>query len=442
VRVAVSTLVDDGRALVDVMVRIDEGAQQVLADVAVSGADITSPGVIARALELEPGDPASPIDLPHAEKRLYDTGVFRTASVAFEPVGENDDGVQPVRAEVTLSELSPFRFRYGFRLNDDMGPAEAGRETRPALVVDLLRRNLFGRAVSAGAAGQVEPDRRLARGVVSLPRLLGLPLMTSFFLTTSRQSFTPEGETPFVEDESSVTAEQRLRPTSSTSVSYGYTFSRTHVFEPTPVAGLPGLELLARVARLTGTFAWDRRDDPFNAREGWFHSSGLEYGPASLGSDLRFLKYLGQHYYFKTIGRNISLASGVRLGLGRGFGQDLIRSEKFYAGGGTSVRGFAEDGIGGADFLGDPVGGNGMLILNEEMRFPIFKWFRGVAFVDAGNVFPTVTDFSLADLASGAGVGVRVDSPVGLLRIDLGVPLTDRERERAARWYFGIGHAF
>ena len=138
----------------------------------------------------------------------------------------------------------------------------------------------------------------------------------------------------------------------------------------------------------------------------------------------------------------MGLASGARIGLGRGFGQDLIRSEKFYAGGGTTIRGFAEDGIGEVDFLGDPIGGNSMLILNQELRFPVYRWFRGVTFMDAGNVFPTAGDFTLTDLEAGGGVGVRFDSPMGLLRVDFGVPFTDRKRQRSSRWYFGIGHAF
>ena len=145
VRVAVSAVVDDERSRVDVVLRVDEGVQQVLADVAVEGAIVTDASVIDRALDLEIGEPASVTDLPLAEKRLYDTGVFRTAGIAFEPIGANGTDVQQVRAHVTLSELRPYRFRYGFRLNDDMSPSDAGRETRPALVVDLLRRNLFGR---------------------------------------------------------------------------------------------------------------------------------------------------------------------------------------------------------------------------------------------------------------------------------------------------------
>src|SRR4030095_7170281 len=112
---------------------------------------------------------------------------------------------------------------------------------------------------------------------------------------------------------------------------------------------------------LTGTYAWDTRDDPTNASRGWFHSSGTEYGVEALGSDLRFIRYLAQQYYFKRVSTRVVLASALRVGAGRGLGQELIRSERFFAGGGTSVRGFAEDALGERSVLGDPTGGHALL---------------------------------------------------------------------------------
>ena len=443
VKVSVETTVDDTRAQVAVTLDIVEGRQHVFAEIDVTGAKLTSSRVVERALKLEPGLPVNVRDVYRAEKRLYDTGVFRLADIALAPAeGDTAAATRPVRAAVSLQEYPPYRLRYGLRLNDEVGPAEADGEVRPALVIDLLRRNLFGRAISAGIAGQLESDRRLARGVFALPRLFGLPVTTSFFVTTARQDFAPEGGTPFVEDESSVAAEQRFTPAPRMAVTYGYNFSRTHVFESTPIPGIPALDLRAKVARLTGTYAWDRRDDRLDAVDGWFHSSGVEVGTAALGSDLRFVKYLAQQHYFRPVRRGVVFASAFRLGLGHGFDQDLIPSEKFYAGGATSVRGFAEDGLGEIDFLGEPRGGNSMMLFNQELRFPVFGWARGVAFLDAGNVFPRAADISVADLAVGTGVGVRIHSPFGLVRIDFGVPLTNRRRQPAGRWYIGLGHAF
>jgi outer membrane protein assembly factor BamA len=310
--------------------------------------------------------------------------------------------------------------------------------------VDLLRRNLFGRAVTVGAAGQLESDRRLARGIVALPRLFGWPLTTNLFVTASHEDFTPEAGTPFVEDLSAITAEQRFTVSPRMVVTYGYNYSHSHIFEPEADSefGIPRLDLRARVARLTGTYAWDRRDDPFSPQDGWFHASGFEVGARSLGSDLRFVRYLAQQQFYRRVRGDVVLASAVRLGVGRGFDQDLIPSERFFAGGGTSVRGFAEDALGAVDFFGDPTGGNGIVVLNQEVRFPLYGWLRGVGFVDAGNVFPRASGVSLTDLEVGTGGGLRIHSPFVLVRVDFGVPLTSRGRSRSGRWYFGIGHAF
>ena len=312
VRVTVTTTVDDTSGHVNLVLAVDEGRQQVLAGVDVKGAAITRRGVIDRALDVELGQPANQAEFLRAETRLYDTGAFRTADIALVPFEtETGDPVERVRAEVTLQELALYRFRYGFRVNDTVTPIEIDRELRPALVVDFLRRNLFGYAISAGAAGQLESDRRLLRGVVTLPRLFGLPVTTNFFATRSREDFTPEAQTPFVEDDSSITVEQRFMPSPRMAVTYGYDYSRSHIFAPDPLPGIPALDLQAKTARLTGTYAWDRRNDPFNPQDGWFHSSGVELGAKTLGSDLRFVKYLAQQHYYRTVGRRIGTGIGT-----------------------------------------------------------------------------------------------------------------------------------
>ena len=100
----------------------------------------------------------------------------------------------------------------------------------------------------------------------------------------------------------------------------------------------------------------------------------------------------------------------------------LVTSDRFFAGGGNSVRGYAEDAISPTDFFGIIVGGNALIVLNQEVRFPMFKYVRGVGFIDAGRAFETVGQMSLKKLAVGTGIGFRVDTPVVLLRFDMGVP--------------------
>jgi outer membrane protein assembly factor BamA len=179
-----------------------------------------------------------------------------------------------------------------------------------------------------------------------------------------------------------------------------------------------------------------------DATRGRLLSSTFEYGAAALGSDVRFAKYFLQHNDYRALGHGVVVATSGRLGLAAGYGQELILSERFYAGGGNSVRGFKEGSIGPIDALGDPAGGNALVVLSGELRFPVIGRLRGVGFLDAGNAFATIGDLDLSALRAGTGVGLRVQTPFALLRVDVGTPLARRPGESRARWFFSIGQSF
>jgi len=117
-------------------------------------------------------------------------------------------------------------------------------------------------------------------------------------------------------------------------------------------------------------------------------------------------------------------------------------SERFFAGGGYTIRGFAQNSVGPVGPGGEPLGGQAMLVINNEIRFPVFSIFDGAGFVDVGNVYPGVSDFSLTNVRSAAGVGLRVRTPWLLLRLDYGVKLDRRPGESLGRLFFAIGQAF
>ena len=114
------------------------------------------------------------------------------------------------------------------------------------------------------------------------------------------------------------------------------------------------------------------------------------------------------------------------------------------------MRGYSEDSLGPRDVDGLPLGGEALLVLNQEVRFPIYRWVNGVSFIDAGNILGNDEAFSWSEVKIGYGVGLRFDTPVGMLRVDFGIPgstLSTRVRPGAqqpqgGRWYFGIGHIF
>lgn len=463
-RLVVRQEVERDAATVAVDLAIDEGPQQVLGEIVVEGADRTRAGVIERALSLERGAPVDLSEWYQARRRLYQTGVFRRADV--EPVPVEADGpdagaertevvpeaaqsaapgprVEEVQARVSLVEWPLYRFRYGFQVTDDRSPESERRRVRPGVVFDLQRRNLIGIADSAGAAVRIENRRWLVRGFASAPRFFALPLTTNLFVTRSRETFGGGETLRFVTTRWDVAAEQRYRRGRAVSLNYGYRYEWNRTFDPARDPDDPfGLDITINIARLTSGIAIDTRDDPFDATRGWFHTSNVEYSSERLGSDLRFVKYLLQHYDYRPVGRGIVLASAARVGLSQGFGQEIVPSERFFAGGGNSVRGYAEDSLGERSFLGDPRGGEALLVLNQEVRFPIRGFVRGVAFADAGNVFANPARIALGELEVGVGAGLRLDTPFALLRIDYGVPVSRPRGERGARWFFSIGQAF
>ena len=153
-----------------------------------------------------------------------------------------------------------------------------------------------------------------------------------------------------------------------------------------------------------------------------------------------------QQYGFWSRG---SLVLAGRVMGGRTVGSDVPLDQRFLAGGATTVRGYGENALGPRDVFGLAVGGTELLILNQELRFPIHRWFRGVGFLDVGNTFDETYPFDWKELKIGYGAGLRLNSPIGLLRLDFAIPgSTISSSGRPAntfssgRWYFGIGHVF
>ena len=151
-----------------------------------------------------------------------------------------------------------------------------------------------------------------------------------------------------------------------------------------------------------------------------------------------------QYLRFQPLRRDWVWANAVRVGVAKGFaGQDLIPSEQFTAGGATTLRAFKQDR------LTSP--GNSLVILNTEMRVPLFWRFGGVGFLDIGNVYPTIKELNLFSERTGVdkalfryspGLGLRIMTPFVLVRFDVGMNLFARTGEPPRRYAFGIGQAF
>jgi len=418
-----------------------EGPQQVLQEVELTGRQITRSRVLTQALRFKVGKPVDLDEWTVARKRLYDTNVFRLVDIQPVPLGDPVNGVQPVKAVVTVEEYPPWSVRYGFQLEGERrAELDEFTSTRNAGVVGEVRNpNLLGRALTGGVFGMYQRDKRDATVFLATSRLFGWRARSTLYGFFARDRVRDEdgAEIVAVTDREGVSADQRWRARGFQIV-YGYRFERNHTRDPEPGNDPLPFNIVVNLAKLSSAIVFDRRDDPINSRKGSFSSFSIDQAALYLGSDVTNRKLLMQQFVFVPLGRLV-LASRVQAGFA--FGRDpLSFTDRFRAGGATSVRGFGEESLGPRNASGLPSGGDRLLILNQEVRFPMFRWASGVAFVDAGNIFAKGEDWN--GLKTGYGFGLRLDTPVGLLRGDVAFPSGRATASRSTRWYFGFGHIF
>src|SRR5262249_47686575 len=203
----------------------------------------------------------------------------------------------------------------------------------------------------------------------------------------------------------------------------------------------PGTQLVSSV---TPMLTLDRRDEPLDPSRGSYHQISVETGARFLGGDVQFVKgWLETRWFVNWPPRTVVALSG-RLGLAAPYGGTpaLLIQDRFFAGGASTVRGYREDRVGPLDSRGNPTGGNATAILNLEWRFPIWRWFGGAGFVDSRAGTPTLRDFGFRPFKAGTGGGLRIKTPVGPVRVDVGYALSPIPGESRTHVYVTVGNPF
>lgn len=491
----------EDRARADVAFTVAQGPQVFVEHVLIVGNEKTSTATIRREVTLGPGDPLSYAELTESQRRISGLGLFRRVRIA-----ELDHG-EPNRRDllVTVEEAPATTIGYGggveggqrLRRTEPGGPAKEVFEVAPRGFVEYGRRNLFGRnqtlnlfaraslrtrasttEVEEGEAelsGYTLRDYRVL-GTLRTPRLLGSAndlVVTGFLEQGLRSSFnfTRRG----------ARAELARRLSREVSFSGRYVIERAKLFEarldPEDQPLIDRLFPQVRLSTVSAAVIRDTRDDLLAPTRGALLGWDNDVAARAIGSEVGFVKSFAQGFFYRRLpGRRATvLAFGGRLGLASGFDRAVVRldeagnpvpgadgqpivdvvsdlpaSERFFAGGDTSVRGYALDRLGTPETIdrnGFPRGGNAVMILNAELRVPIVGGLGAVGFMDAGNVFNRVSDFDVAEIKPTAGLGLRYLSPIGPLRVDFGFKL-DRgrlptgEQERLTELHISLGQAF
>ncbi|HEV2522231.1 MAG TPA: POTRA domain-containing protein [Candidatus Acidoferrales bacterium] len=440
---------------VDVTYHITEGSLVDVSKVLLAGYRYTRPGIIKRQVTVKAGGPLREGDVIGTQQKLYNLGIFDRVQVA----PQNPEGNYPDKpVVVAVEEGKRYTLSYGFgveaqRLSSTTNATVTTLQASPMGIFEASKINVGGRAHTASF--KVRASTLQYQGLLgyTAPNFLTYPWLSLILTgyadkTRNVNTFTStryEGSLQLVQS-----------PSSSTSIFYRYFYRR--VLASSLQISVQQIPLFSQPTQVSGfgiTWVRDRRNNPADPSRGTFNTVDISTSSVSLGSSASFDRFFMQNSSYTPIGRSFVFARSTQFGVEVPFGGSTLDNvplpERFFGGGGTSIRGFGLNQAGPRDVTtGFPIGGLAMIVFNQELRFPlklplIGNRLGGAVFYDAGNVYSDIHHVSLRYsplppptgcqpgstlpelqcpnlnyLSHTIGFGFRYATPIGPVRLDLG----------------------
>ena len=459
---------------------IDEGPRVRVAQVVYTGEQHSRLSLIERAVDIKPESTMSENKLLEGESNLFNLGVFDWANVSpRRAITHQTD--EDVIVRVHEAKRNSLTYGVGFESTPRSGSLSTGVLVLPGLPtvglprnftiiektiisplgsISYSRLNLRGRAETLSVSALVSSLDQ--KGTVSYgdPQFLDTNWKSLFNASAERNTQNPlfaarVGQAQFQLERSLDAAKtQRLQ--------LGYTFEQTSLNHLLIQNFVPTEDLSTHMSTLSASYLRDTRDKPLDAHKGIYQTLDFQLSPKGLGSSDNVARFFGQASYYWEARPWLVWANNVRLGLISSFaGSHVPFAKRFFSGGADSLRGFPLNGAGPqADALlctaendpatctakiSVPTGGKQLFVFNSEGRFPIpiKKGLGGVIFYDGGNVYQAINFHGLVkNYSNSIGVGLRYQTPIGPIRIDLGRNLNPVPGLSSTQVFVTLGQSF
>ena len=404
-----------------------EGISSTVGKIQISGAEKTNQYVLTRELNFHEGDTIKYSQLLNSQRQLYFTGLFSSVFVRPLPFDSTNSTARNIIIEVKEKPSSELSFSLGY------GTVERVRGR-----IEYNSSNLGGTARKAGAGIEANFIKQGITLSFSEPWTFGTRWKTDIALTGQ------------LLQEPSYHAE-----TIGSKLTFGHkigthtTFSTSFRFENTNLSRVdlnaPLDELDPRIRSLAVIFSHDTRNNLFDPSKGLYINWSNELAGSFLQGSNTFVKSVFKIKKFMPTGRNSVVGTSLEIGWMDSYGEsiEIPVNERFYTGGPTSLRAFGYQLVGPLDSNNEPLGGQFKLVWNIfELRKSIYKMFGMAFFVDAGNVWNNVDEFKISGVRIDFGSGIRINSPLGILRIDGSYNPDKQANESSFKFLFSIGQAF
>ncbi len=412
-------------AIVDFI--INEREQCTIEEIRITGLEKTDTAIVRRELLFAPGEVVRYSRLLQSQRNLYLSGLFSGVFVRPETAEGTDSSKKVILVELKEKLLSEFNIILGY------GSVEKVKGR-----IELSTQNLAGTARKAGVTVSADFIKQGAEVSFTEPWTFGTRWRTDAMLYFELQQ---EPAYDLRKAGGRFAVGRSLGTNSNISITYRH---EDVTLTDVKTTDLPA-NLDPRVRSVKLAFTNDTRNDPFDTRSGAYIEWGNEVAGAFLKGTNTFVRSVLRTRYFTPVANETVLGSAFEIGWMDYFGssKEIPVNERFYAGGPNSIRSFDYQKVGPLDANGNPRGGQFQIIWNvAELRQSIYKFIGGVVFADVGGVWPRLNKFRLDDFRFAVGAGLRVNTPIGIVRLDYGVNPDKRGDEPRGNLYFSLGQTF
>lgn len=427
--VAKSAVVDTAAQSAAVEYTITRGPTAVFGATTVTGLTQVEERLVRREITYEPGSPYTPTKIEETQASVFGLDLFR--SVIVRPTNlEARSGVVDIAIEVAEGPARSIKLGLGYGLEDQV----RGQ-------IQWQHNNFLGGGRQLGV--------RLKGSFIE--QSVAAEFRQPYFLSPKQTLVIPLTQGRFDEpgyDQLQVRlaprVERKVWPDVTAALGYNIEYDRLSDVPEETVEALDEFRDRGIVSSWNVTVQRNTAGDLLNPQLGSVVSLAFEQGGGPWQGDYTFYRTELEAKKYIGFWAGQVFATRFRIGAGDGFGDDddLPLFRRFFSGGIIGTRGYARHKLGPLTSDEDPIGGRSLMEGSVELRTPVWRDLGAVVFFDAGVIDLKPFRYDLDELQYSTGPGIRYDTPVGPLRLDVGFALNPPSGLPSWQLHFSIGQAF
>jgi outer membrane protein assembly complex protein YaeT len=407
----------------------DPGPLSVFGETTVAGTDNVDPEIVLRELSYQPGEIFSPTKIAESQAKILALDLFGLVRIVPKEVS-GKPSIVPMEVQVSEKEPREIRVGIGYGTEDEFRAQLRWQHNNwlgngRRLSIEAR----YSSITTTGAITLVQPHffSPRTRGILSLRQ--DREDEDTYVLNASR--FYPRVEHGFT-------------PQLVGFIGYRLEYDRFDKIGEAAIEALGGVRERGMMSGPTLGLVWNTSDGPLNPTKGEVVTFSFGQAGKIWGGQYSFYKVTTEAKKYLLLGWETILAGRLKIGFAEPLGaeENLPISERLYAGGEKSVRGYARRKLGPLDARGNPIGGLSLIEGSVELRRPIWGPLGGALFIDFGQVSLRSFDLPVNDLKFGSGFGLNYQTPLGPLALYLGFPWRPPRGEASWQIYFSVGAYF